>query len=146
MKAPLVTEAQRACIVVDLGTATTFDYVTPKGEYFGGIIAPGIQISVEALFQRASKLPRVEIAKPPQVIGRNTVAAMQSGIYYGYVGLIDGVVRSMIDEAGTEPAVIATGGLANLIAADSETIERVEPFLTLQGLKILWELNHDDDE
>ena len=140
------TVEKRACIVVDLGTATTFDYVTPKGEYFGGIIAPGIQISVEALFQRASKLPRVEIARPPQVIGRNTVAAMQAGIYYGYVGLIDGVVRAMIEEAGTEPAVIATGGLANLIAADSKTIERVEPFLTLEGLRLLWELNHDDED
>lgn len=137
---------KKACIVVDLGTATTFDYVTPKGEYFGGIISPGIQISVEALFQRASKLPRVEIAKPSQVIGRNTVAAMQSGIYYGYVGLIDGVVRNMMDEAGTDPAVIATGGLANLIASDSGTIERVEPFLTLKGLKTLWELNHAEDE
>lgn len=135
-----------ACIVVDLGTATTFDYITPKGEYLGGIISPGIQISLEALFQRASKLPRVEIAKPPQVVGRNTVAAMQSGIYYGYIGLIDGVVRQIAEEVGTDPAVLATGGLASLIASGSATIEKVEPFLTLHGLKRLWEMNHPDAE
>lgn len=131
----------RACIVVDLGTATTFDYITPKGEYAGGVISPGIQISLEALFSRASKLPKVEISRPEHVVGRNTVAAMQSGIYWGYVGLIDGVVRRIIDESGTEPAVLATGGLASLIAGESATITRVEPFLTLLGLKLLWELN-----
>src|SRR5580658_10058360 len=107
--------AKGPVIVVDFGTATTFDCVTPKGEYLGGVIAPGIQISADALFARAAKLPRVEIAKPPHVIGKNTIHSMQSGIVYGYVGLVDGVVGRLRQELGHDPVVIATGGLARLI-------------------------------
>ncbi|MEW6777952.1 MAG: type III pantothenate kinase [Bdellovibrionota bacterium] len=134
-------QEKQSCIVVDLGTATTFDYITPKGEYVGGVISPGMQISLEALFQRASKLPRIEIAPPPKVVGRNTVAAMQAGILYGYAGLIDGVVNRIKAEVKTDPKVIATGGLAALVAQEAKTIEKVEPFLTLWGLKLLWDLN-----
>src|SRR3954468_8637187 len=110
-------------IVVDFGTATTFDCVTPKGEYLGGVIAPGIQISADALFSRAAKLPRVEIAKPPKVVGRNTLHSMQSGIVYGYVGLVDGLVDRVLAELGYPCSVMATGGLAPLIAPLSRTIQ-----------------------
>jgi type III pantothenate kinase len=130
-----------ALIVVDFGTATTFDVVSSKGEYLGGVICPGIQISADALFSRAAKLPRVEIAKPPKVIGKNTVASMQSGIVYGYVGLVDGMVDRITAELGHSCRVLATGGLAPLVSADSRTIERVEEFLTLDGLRILYERN-----
>jgi type III pantothenate kinase len=128
-------------IVVDFGTATTFDCVTPKGEYLGGVIAPGIQISADALFTRAARLPRVEIAKPPKVVGRNTVHSMQSGIVYGYVGLVDGMIERLREELGYPAAVIATGGLARLIAPLSKTIQEADDILTLVGLRILHERN-----
>lgn len=126
-------------VVVDFGTATTFDCVSPKGEYLGGVICPGVQISADALFARAAKLPRVEIAKPPKVVGRNTQHSMQSGIVYGYVGLVDGLVDRLIEEMGFPCAVVATGGLARLIAPLSRTIKEVDDDLTLTGLRILYE-------
>jgi type III pantothenate kinase len=134
---------KKPLIIIDFGTATTFDYVSPKGEYVGGCIAPGMMISLEALFERASKLPRVELVQPRNVVGKNTVNAMQAGITYGYVSLVDGIVRRMKDEVKTDPYVIATGGLSSLIFDGSETIDEVDKFLTLHGLKILYEKNKD---
>ncbi|MCW3489163.1 type III pantothenate kinase [Dethiobacter alkaliphilus] len=128
-------------IIVDFGTATTFDAISEQGHYLGGAIAPGISISTEALFQRAAKLPRVELAVPKRVIGRDTITSMQSGIIYGFVGQVDGIVRKMIPEFPTRPKVIATGGLAELIARESETLEIINPLLTLEGLRIIHERN-----
>jgi type III pantothenate kinase len=127
-----------AAIVVDFGTATTFDCISEKGEYLGGAIAPGMQISASALFSRAAKLPRSEIARPPRAIGRNTVHSMQSGIVFGYVGLVDGLVRRLAAEMDTEVAVIATGGLAALIEPESETIDDIDECLTLEGLRLIY--------
>ena len=127
------------CIVVDFGTATTFDAINARGEYLGGVITPGITISSDALFERAAKLPRVEIKRPEKVIGSATVEAMQSGLYYGYVGLVDDILRRMIDELGGSPRVIATGGLAPLIAKGSRYVEIVDETLTLEGLRLVYE-------
>ena len=125
-------------IVVDFGTATTFDAISKKGEYLGGAISPGIGIASEALFRKASKLPLVEIFVPPaHVIGKDTISSIKSGIIFGYAGLVDGIVRRMKTEMGTDPKVIATGGLAELLFDVSETIEAVEPALTLEGLRVI---------
>ena len=129
------------CIVVDFGTATTFDCVSPKGEYLGGVICPGIQISADALFARAAKLPRVEVAKPPKVVGRNTVNSMQSGIVYGYVGLVDGMIARLEAELAFPCALLATGGLARLIAPLTARAIEFDDELTLTGLRILYERN-----
>jgi type III pantothenate kinase len=130
----------KSLIVIDFGTATTFDAVSEKGEYLGGAICPGIIISSEALFMRASKLPRVEIFTPPnQVIGKDTISSIQSGIIFGYAGLVDGIVNRMSEEMGTNPKVIATGGLATLIDSVCRVIEEIDPNLTLDGLRIIYE-------
>lgn len=127
------------CIVVDFGTATTFNAVSAAQEYLGGVIAPGVMISAEALFSRAAKLPRVEIQRPGKVIGTSTVGAMQSGLYYGYAGLVDGVLEKMIAEMDVRPHVVATGGLAPLIADASKFIETLDATLTLDGLRFIYE-------
>jgi len=128
-------------VIVDFGTATTFCAVSESGDYLGGVIAPGIGISLEALFQRAAKLPRVEIVRPEKVIGKDTIASMQSGIVFGFVGQVDGIVRRMFNEFRIKPKVIATGGFASLIARESETICKVNPLLTLEGLRIISNMN-----
>jgi type III pantothenate kinase len=129
------------CIVVDFGTATTFDVVSPRGEYLGGAIAPGVHVSADALYRAAAKLPRVELARPPKVVGRNTVNAMQSGLVFGYVGLVDAIVERMRAELEFPTRCLATGGLAALIAKESRTIEEIDDMLTLRGLKILFARN-----
>jgi type III pantothenate kinase len=129
------------CVVVDFGTATTWDVVSPRGEYLGGVIAPGVQISAEALYRHAAKLPRVELARPGKVVGRNTVASMQSGLVYGYAGMVDAVVERIRAEVEFEARCLATGGLAPLIAGESRTIESADSLLTLRGLKILFDRN-----
>nr|WP_320131686.1 type III pantothenate kinase [uncultured Holophaga sp.] len=128
-------------IAIDFGTATTFDVVNAKREYLGGLILPGLKISAEALFQRASRLPRVEIAEPERLVGRNTVQAMQSGLFYGYVGQVDGILERLLTEY-PDARVVATGGLARTIAAATRHIHDCDPDLTLDGLRILWLKNH----
>jgi len=131
------------CVIVDFGTATTFNAINESGEYMGGVITPGIMISSDALFERTAKLPRVDIRRPQRVIGSSTIAAMQSGLYYGYASLVDGVLRRMLEEMGGKPRVIATGGLAPLIATGSELIELVDETLTLEGLRLVYEATRE---
>jgi type III pantothenate kinase len=134
---------QSPVIVVDFGTATTFDAISSAGEYLGGVICPGIGISADALFQRAARLPRVDVRKPPAVIGDTTVTSMQSGLFFGYVSMVDGIVTRMRAELdrGKRSACVATGGMADIIASETTVIERVDPDLTLQGLRLIWERN-----
>ncbi|MEE2679462.1 MAG: type III pantothenate kinase [Myxococcota bacterium] len=135
-----------AAITVDFGTATTFDCVSESGEYLGGVIFPGIHTSMEALFNRASMLHRVEVARPKSVIGKTTTAALQSGLLFGFAGMVDSMVERIRAELGTTARIIATGGLAHRVADESRTIERVEPFLTLEGLRIIFEKNRPQAE
>ena len=129
------------CVVVNFGTATKFEVISERGEYLGGAIAPGLGISADALFSRAAKLGRIEIKRPPKVIGTNTVTHLQTGLYYGYIGLVDGILERIFEELGTRPRVVATGGLAQLVAGDSKCIGEIDELLTLDGLRILFERN-----
>ena len=128
-------------VVVDFGTSTNFDVVSPAGEYVGGVIAPGIEVSMDALFARAARLVKVDYAAPPTVIGKTTVGGLQSGLVYGFAGQVDGIVTRIREELGAEAPAVATGGLADLVAPHSSTIGRIDPFLTLDGLRMVWELN-----
>jgi type III pantothenate kinase len=130
-------------IIVDFGTATTYCYINEDKQYMGGAIAPGINISTEALYSKAAKLPRIEISRPEGIIGKNTVSAMQAGILYGYVGQVEGIVNRIKAQSNLEPTVIATGGLATLIANESTVIDVVEPFLTLKGLQLIYKRNRE---
>jgi type III pantothenate kinase len=134
-------EARIPVIAVDFGTATTFDVISLAGEYVGGVICPGIGISADALFQRAARLPRVDVRKPPSIIGQTTVTSMQAGLFFGYVSMVDGIVQRIRAElpSGDRAACIATGGMAGVLANETTTIQRVEPDLTLQGLRIIWQ-------
>ena len=129
-------------IIADLGTATTFDAVTAAGEYLGGVICPGPQIAADALFQRAARLPRVDVRKPGQVVGRTTVGAIESGLFWGYVGMVEGLIRRMSDELGGNALCVATGGLADMIAPETMLIRYIDADLTLHGLRIVWQRNH----
>lgn len=129
-------------IVVDFGTATTFDYITPRGEYGGGVIAPGIGIINDALYKMTAKLPKVGLKMTKNVVAQNTRNSMQSGVFHGYVGLVDHIIRKMKNEVGSRPVVIATGGFACLVAPHTKAISSIEPFLTLHGLRIIWEKNN----
>jgi type III pantothenate kinase len=129
------------CIVVDFGTSTNFDAVSAEGAYIGGVLAPGIEISMEALFSRAARLTKVDFVEPPAVIGKTTASALQSGLVYGFAGQVDGIVERMRGELGDGAPAIATGGLADLIAPHSKTIEKVDPLLTLDGLRLVWDRN-----
>lgn len=133
-------------IIIDFGTATTFCYVNERKEYMGGIISPGIKISMEALYEKASKLPKIEIQQPLSVIGTSTVSAMQSGVFYGYIGQVDGIVQRIKDQAKTNPTVIATGGLAPLLADESTTIDHVDQHLTLRGLYLIYQKNMNQNK
>ncbi len=134
----------QACIVVDFGTATTFDVISPRGEFVGGAIAPGLGISADALFSRAARLGRIALKKPAKAIGTNTVTNLQSGMFFGYLGLVDGILERMVAELGTLPVIVATGGLASLIAPESRFITEVDEMLTLQGLRLVFERNKID--
>ncbi len=129
------------CIVVDFGTSTNFDIVSAEGEYVGGVLAPGIEVSMEALFARAARLVKVDFTPPPSVIGKTTVSGLQSGLVYGFAGQVDGIVKRIRAEIGDAAPVVATGGLAELIAPHAETIDKVDPLLTLEGLRLVWDLN-----
>jgi type III pantothenate kinase len=131
------------CVVVDFGTATTFDVISERGAYLGGVIAPGIGISADALFSRAAKLPRVEVVRPPRVVGRTTVQSIQAGLVFGYVSLVEGIVQRIGDELGARPRVLATGGLAPLLAKETDVIDEVATELTLEGLRIIHARNRD---
>lgn len=135
---------QPPLIIIDFGTATTFCYIDQNGAYHGGLIVPGVKISMDALYHYASKLPKIEIEKPNNIIGQSTVEAMQSGVYYGYVSQVDGIVERMKKSMGEDPTVIATGGLAPLIASESETINEIETHLTLKGLYFIYKLKRDE--
>ncbi|MBL5777834.1 type III pantothenate kinase [Bacillus sporothermodurans] len=139
-----INEYGSPLIIVDFGTATTFCYINEHSQYMGGAISPGIGISVEALYSRAAKLPRIEIAKTDEIIGKNTVAAMQAGLVYGYVGQVEGIVNRMKANSKKEPIVVATGGHANLIASESKAIDIVDSFLTLKGLRLIYKRNMND--
>jgi type III pantothenate kinase len=128
-------------VVLDFGTATTFDAISAKGEYLGGVICPGIQISADALFQRAARLPRIDVRKPAGVIGRTTVASMQSGLFFGYVAMVEGLVHRLRAELGGKAFCVATGGLAEVIAPETDVVDAVDRDLTLQGLRMVWERN-----